>query len=102
MKIRCYNIRYDTDGLKVKLPKELFFESDEPDFDPHKEAADLISDKTSWCVFSFSLEEVKEIPAAASAGYTLIEMLVCIFLGFVACGVVAIIWVVCHFLAKVW
>lgn len=102
MKIRCYNIRYDTDGLKVKLPKELFFESDEPDFDPHEDAADLISDKTGWCVFSFSWEEVKEIPVAANAGYTLIELLVVIFLGFLACGVIALIWTACHFIAKVW
>lgn len=102
MKIRCFNIRYDTDGLKVKLPKELFFDNDDPDFNPDTEAADLISDKTGWCVFSFDWEEVKGIPAASNAGYTLIELLVVIFLGFLACGIIALIWTACHFIAKVW
>ena len=101
MKIRCYNIRYDTDGLKVNLPKELFFESDEPDFDPHEEAADLISDKTGWCVFSFDWEEVKDA-VPANAGYTAIELLVAVFIVLCGLGAVAILWTVIHFIAKVW
>ena len=60
MKIRCYDIQYDTDGLKVKgLPKELLFEIDDPTFSPHDEAADLISDKTGWCVMGFQWEKIK-------------------------------------------
>ena len=53
MAYRVYNIKYDTDGLKVDLPKELFFEVNRDDFDPEFELADLISDKTGWCVFGF-------------------------------------------------
>ena len=57
MKIRTYDIQYDTDGLKVKgLPKELFFDVEDQEFDPEYEAADLISDKTGWCVVGFQYE----------------------------------------------
>jgi hypothetical protein len=59
MKIRCYDIQYDTDGLKIKgLPKQLIFEVEDPTFDPAYEAADLISDKTGWCVVGFQFEKL--------------------------------------------
>ena len=53
MKIRAFNIKYDTDGNKkiaAKLPKELIFEVDD-DFDADEELADLISDNTGFCIF---------------------------------------------------
>ena len=50
------NIDYDTDGEDVDLPKELWFKVEDPDFDPESEGADLISDKTGWCVNSFAFE----------------------------------------------
>ena len=92
-------------GLHIpELPQELFFEDDDPDFDPSLEAADLISDKTGWCVFSFSWDEVKEIPA--NAGYTLIELLLLVAIIFVAVAAIAAIvgggFIGWHFLSKVW
>lgn len=58
MQIKAFNIQYDTDGVKVKgLPQELWFEiDDDPDFDPATELADLISNKTGWCVFGYDFE----------------------------------------------
>lgn len=50
MKIRALNIKYDTDGQKINLPKKIDFEV-ENDFDPKEELADLISDETGFCVF---------------------------------------------------
>lgn len=45
------NIRYDTDGFKVKLPSVLRVVVDDED-----EIADAISDQTGWCVLSFEPE----------------------------------------------
>ena len=53
MKVKAFNIVYDTDGLKVRLPKTLAFEVDS-DFSPEYDLADLISDHTGWCVVSFN------------------------------------------------
>jgi hypothetical protein len=55
---RVFNIAYDTDGASIDLPKELFFDVDDPDFDPVEELADMISDNTGFCVFSHEFEEV--------------------------------------------
>ena len=55
MKIRAFNIHYDTDGQKIKLPKEIVFDV-EPDFDVKEELADLISDETGFCVFGCECE----------------------------------------------
>ena len=55
MKIRAFNIRYDTDGQKIKLPKKIVFDV-EDDFDADEELADLISDETGFCVFSCEYE----------------------------------------------
>lgn len=64
--IQTYNIRYDTDGLKVKLPRKLVFEVSD-DVDPEYEMADFISDKTGWCVNSFSWKELdKNHPDASN------------------------------------
>ncbi len=57
--IKAYNISYDTDGVKIKLPKELTFMVD-AEFDPEYELADLISDKTGWCVNSFKYKWTKK------------------------------------------
>lgn len=51
MKIQAFDIKYDTDGHKVKLPKRIKFDVDE-NFDADEQLADLISDYTGWCVFS--------------------------------------------------
>lgn len=56
--IKVTDIRYDTDGLKVKLPKTLIFEVDD-DLDPDNEIADKVSEKTGWCVSSLSWEEIQ-------------------------------------------
>ena len=53
--VKAFNIKYDTDGAKIKLPSELSFTVDD-EFDPSMELADAISDKTGWCVFSFDFE----------------------------------------------
>lgn len=53
MKYLAYDIKYDTDGKRVKLPKKLEFDVSDPDFSPDMDLADLISDKTGWCVNSF-------------------------------------------------
>ena len=53
--VKAFNIKYDTDGAKVKSPSELSFTVDD-EFDPSMELADAISDKTGWCVISFGFE----------------------------------------------
>jgi len=58
-RFRTFNIRYDTDGEGIEgLPNQLWFESDVPDFDPAEDLADMISDRTGWCVFGYDWEEV--------------------------------------------
>ena len=61
MQYRVYDIEYDTDGKKVEgLPEELFFDADGIE-DPAEELADLVSDKTGWCIFGHQFEEVPSI-----------------------------------------
>jgi hypothetical protein len=55
--IAAHNIKYDTDGRKIRLPKKILFEV-EDDFDADEELADLISDETGFCVFSCEYREV--------------------------------------------
>ncbi len=53
MKIKTFNIEYDTDGdkeLAESLPKEFEFEFEDID-DVENRLADFISDKTGFCVF---------------------------------------------------
>lgn len=57
---KAYNIDYDTDGEVVDgLPETVLFEA-EDDTDASLTGADQISDKTGWCVNSFSYEEVSD------------------------------------------
>lgn len=51
MKIRAFNIDYDTDGEDISLPYEIFVEVEEEDY-----ICDAISDKTGFCVFNFQYE----------------------------------------------
>lgn len=55
MKYRAYDIEYETDGQKVKLPKVLDFEITDPESDPSDGLADLISDRTGWLVKGFKV-----------------------------------------------
>lgn len=49
MKVRCYNIKWETDGKRVKLPKSITFEIEPKDLDGIEEALnDLLSDTTGW------------------------------------------------------
>jgi hypothetical protein len=60
MKIKVWNIVYDTDGKKVSgLPKKMILDIPE-DADLDSDIADIISDKTGWCVFSFDFKIVEE------------------------------------------
>jgi len=58
MNYRVFNIEYDTDGEAVDLPIELYFKDLDKDFSPENGLADLISDSTGFCVFSFEHEQV--------------------------------------------
>lgn len=63
VKVKCYNIDYDTDGIKVKLPKTLIIEVEEKDWEDYGSAIDLllcerISDITDWMVNSFEYERI--------------------------------------------
>ena len=53
-KFLATGIKYDTDGYKIKLPKELVVECEDED-----EVIDEISDQTGWLVES--VEEITEI-----------------------------------------
>jgi hypothetical protein len=54
-----YDINWDTDGEKVKLPKAVAVPKEEfdADFDFSLEGADFLSDKYGWCVNSFSYQK---------------------------------------------
>jgi hypothetical protein len=66
MKIKAINIKYDTDGKAIPLPKELILRVDD-DFDPDQELADKISDETGFCVFSCDYEVIPEPELAEPA-----------------------------------
>jgi len=54
-----YNIKYDTDGVKVKLPDRLEIELPDDITDPDEiaeELSDAISDITGFCHFGFMIE----------------------------------------------
>jgi len=60
MKIRAFDIKWDTDGCSVpSLKSEMFFEVD-ADFDADEELADLLSDTTGFCVFGCDYEVVED------------------------------------------
>ncbi len=56
MHYRAYDIDYDTDGEDVDLPNEMVLELDD-EADPSLELADLVSDRTGFCVRTFKFEE---------------------------------------------
>jgi hypothetical protein len=59
VKVRFFNIQWDTDGKKIKLPLEAVLEVDHDDKDDISlKGADLLSDKFGWCVNSFQFETV--------------------------------------------
>ena len=59
IKIRAFNIIFDTDGTDVDdLSDEYFFEVEEENFDTDQELADLISDETGRCVKCYNYEVV--------------------------------------------
>jgi hypothetical protein len=53
-KFLAIGIKYDTDGYRVKLPKNMVVECDDED-----EVVDAISDETGWLVES--VEDIQEI-----------------------------------------
>ena len=61
MKIRCFEIKWDTtddehpDGQEVSLPSEVVLDVAD-DFDIEQETADRLSDDYGWCVFGFEVE----------------------------------------------
>lgn len=57
MKILATNIKYDTDGQYVSLPKRMVV--DVLDNDDCTAIADAISDKTGFCVIDFDYREVR-------------------------------------------
>ncbi|MBI5573611.1 MAG: hypothetical protein HY919_03550 [Elusimicrobia bacterium] len=50
MKILVYNIKWDTDGQKVKLPKSVEITASE-DFDPEYDIADVLSDNFDFLIY---------------------------------------------------
>lgn len=59
MKYRCFNIQWDTDGHRVKLPKEIIVEVDAEDEDEVEELlSDALSDKTGYCHKGFDSEQL--------------------------------------------
>jgi len=57
MKVRFFNIVWDTDGEAVDLPVEVEMVV-EADLDVAEDGADVLSDTYGFCVFSFEWEAV--------------------------------------------
>lgn len=53
--MKATHIKWDTDGAKVKLPKEIEI-PDWIDLDDVDEIGDYLSDVTGFCHFGFGLE----------------------------------------------
>ena len=72
----CTNIKYDTDGQRVRLPKTLTVVLDEDltenewagisEFEIEERLADAISDETGFCVDRFEFEEILSTSARLS------------------------------------
>jgi hypothetical protein len=68
MKIRCFDIEWDTDGEEVELPSEVFVDIDIDTEDEdesletlvNEQGADALSDLHGWCVFGYSWEIVED------------------------------------------
>lgn len=54
-----HNIKWDTDGEKVELPKTIAVpkEDFEPDFDFDAQSADFLSDRYDWCIKSLEISK---------------------------------------------
>lgn len=57
MKIRVFDIKYDTDGEDVDLPQSIEFEVQDHEH-LEDELSELISDHTGFCHFGFNYEEI--------------------------------------------
>lgn len=57
MKVRFYDIVWDTDGLDVSLTTEVTLDVDD-DLCVETEGADVLSDTFGWCVHGFDFEVV--------------------------------------------
>ena len=53
MKVRAFNIDYDTDGEDINLPYEVFVEVED-----EEDIVDVVSDQTGFCIFSLQYEFV--------------------------------------------
>lgn len=62
MKIKITNIKWDTDGQKVKLPKEEIYEIDNDYLTDilEDDMNDYLSDKYGYCMDSYNCEIVEE------------------------------------------
>lgn len=56
-------IKWDTDGVKVKLPKTVILVACSKDFDVFTEGADSLSDRYGYCVFTFKIDEISSSSA---------------------------------------
>lgn len=61
MKILCYNIKWDTDGQKVKLAKEVEVEVEDglSESDLEDVLPSALSDATGWCHKGFEWKEAR-------------------------------------------
>lgn len=57
IRVRVFDIRWDTDGENIPLPEELFFEVDDGE-EAEAELSDMISDQVGFCHFGFQYEVV--------------------------------------------
>ncbi len=65
MKIRCWDIVWDTDGEDADLPREVVIEVDdevwaEGSVTAEEAVSGALSDKYGWCHTGFNYEAVKE------------------------------------------
>ena len=54
MRVKAYNIKYDTDGngqTAKRLPKRVTVDLDDDDADVSLEIADAVSNATGFCIF---------------------------------------------------
>ena len=54
MIVKFTNIKYDTDGVDIKLPTQLVFDDFDEDYDFDLEGADYINDFTGYIVEPFN------------------------------------------------
>ena len=61
MKLRCYDIEWDTDDDEVDLPDEVVIEVDD-DHDIMGSTDDVLSDHYGWLVDNFCVDIIHETP----------------------------------------